>query len=444
MKDREFFAEIPKGTKILVRHPENPYTLLVEEVTKTTVRAKVTNGEKVFFREQATAVRQLMGLPQVPQMVNGKPVGLTTTSMVTWSDGDKFALLSDVKETEAPKRAAPKDTGPTIRQRLQPGSKWKLTSDIQLEVPVQVQKSNEHGYKWMDTEWQPGPTVATGTEFEVIGKSRTYRHGDWDCGIVFDLKIDGKLARGVKLAWFKDCVEQVSEQEAVPVFVLRDKATGLFYENYEYVNYYDRQNGGAPIVYTDKWSKYRKWNRLSDVRSALLGFSGYYDGLPGAENSPDWMGGPKTFNVPQTWEIVKFDKLTKKELEVIEAMDTFNHAWRLRELTVKYGSGVRAAYKDLEKKDKLDEFTAMLVFAVPDAEKDNRRWDGEGLTAEEQAEIKDAVSNFDKADVKLGKGKFDTAIAVKDLSTATMLKLAYSGDLECHLIDLKAMQEVVQ
>ena len=195
------------------------------------------------------------------------------------------------------------------------------------------------------------------------------------------------------------------------------------------------------LEYSEKLSKAKKFNRLSDVRTHALVQSGYYDDLPSAWGDvPDWMCGSKSFDIPDTWEIVKIDKLTKDEMDRVELIDTFKRSWRLRELTVKYGSAVRQVYSDLEKKGKLAEYSAMMYFSVKD--NDKYRYDYE-LTEEEKAGVQEMIDRFDKTDLKAHKTKTGFAIAVKDDGTAAMARLMYTGKLDCGIVNFSTMREVV-
>jgi len=431
----EYHAKVTKGTTIIVKEGWDNFS---QDTVERTVNVKVRQGPFGFYNEEAETVAKFLGIPCPRPYLHGsgQQPYLTTSMVVSYGTYPKikYVKVSDIEKIEPPKKAERKDTGPTLRQRMQPGTKWKLTADAKYII------SCEQSY----TKGVPDTVVhgvaMAGSEIEVISFTTYgpgYVSGNFCCALV-----NGKK----EYFEFKELnhdPEQLSEAEVVPVFCLRDKATGEFFQESEYVSY-DPQTWerSYQLVMTTKWSKYRKWNRLSDVRAALLNFSGYYDNLPGSGNLPDWMGGPKQFDIPDTWEIVKFDKLTKKEVETLEAMDTFKRAWKLRDLTVKYGSAVRSTYSELEKKGKLDEFSAMLVFTVPEDRRDY--WWNEGMTDEEKQEVKDTISTLNKCDVKVGKSTDQYAIAIKDVNTGVMLRLSYSGSLEIHLLDLKTLSEVTQ
>lgn len=456
MAEGDKFYSIPKGTRLLVGRAWGDDNL-EEKVLDRAVRCKLDVVNEIFYYRPAEQIAAYLGMrAQQEQLPRGNRAKFkVTSSLGRYGDypNYKFVDLKFATEVAAPKKPETrKETGPTLRQRMVQGSKWKLTHPVEIQKPVQVrrQTTNTHGPKswYIDTEYQPDYEIPAGEEVEVVSKKMsTSRPGQWLDGLYLDIKWNEKTIRFVQFSQFKN-PEQVGKAEIVPIFCIRDSVTGEFFKETTWD--WDRSKGGRTnqeVVMVDKLTQAKKWNRLSDVRSATLELTGYYYELPGAENLPEWMGHAAEVNykdVPRTWEIVKIDKLTKNVVETIELLDTLDRQWRLRDLTVKYGSGVRTAYSDLEKKGKLGEFSAMLVFSIPQTQRADRRWDDEGMTDAEQAEVKACLDMFDKSDVKRGKGRNEYAIAVKDVTTAMMIKLQYSGELECHLLDLNTLAEVVQ
>lgn len=215
---------------------------------------------------------------------------------------------------------------------------------------------------------------------------------------------------------------------------------------------YDHTTGpnGRPIGWVNLGLEYRPtirgarvFKRLTDARAFLLNASGYYYRLPGVGNLPDWMGGPKKFDIPDTWELHEYEKETKTKIQEIELMDTFKRSWKLRSLTTKYGPGVRTVFSDLEKKNKLDQFSCIVSFTKEDRD-DSYWWDEFTMTPKEEQEISDMISCVDKKDLKLGKGSWQYAFAVKDLATGVQLRLSYSGSLKIELLDLTNLDEAVK
>ena len=231
------------------------------------------------------------------------------------------------------------------------------------------------------------------------------------------------------------------------VFYIYDTALSQYLKkhNYEYVN------NGTYTGWMNKGFEYRPtirgarvFKRLTDARAFLLNGSGYYYRLPGANNLPEWMGGPKKFDVPDTWELHEYDKDKKTKIQDIELMDTFKRSWKLRSLTTKYGPGVRTVFSELEKKNKLADFTCIVSF-TDESGLESSWWDaGFIISDQEKAEIASMIACCDKKDIKLGKNDWQYAFAVKDFSTGVQLRLSYSGKLKIELIDLTNLDDAVK
>lgn len=449
----QIWAVIPRGIEILVDSNGMGKPLNKVIVAKN-IRVKLNRGGLVM-RHHVDQVTEYLGAPPIED--TGSYCVSFGDKIGSWgSYGDyKVVDMNLVKIVDAPKKAERKDTGPTISQLMQVGSKWKLTQDVDhYKARGTQQTAARSGYTWTEYEHVKDGTLPSGTLLTVVTKAESkqtsysaplwpntssyemfVRFRDDATGTIYDIKVAG----------LKECVEQIGEAEAQPVFVIQDSLTGHYYRTPEYGPDAEGVWRHGDLQMGEKFTQAKKWKRLSDVRSALLNMTGYYDGLPTDGSLPDWLGGPATIeykDVPRTWTITKVDKISKKTLETIELFDTLDRAWRLRDLTVKYGSGVRSLYSELEKKNKLGEFSGMLVFTV--AENKRNKWWHEGMTTEERAEITEALRAFDSKDIKKGKGASDYAIAVKDVDAAVMIKLQYSGELKCHLVDLTTLLEVVK
>jgi hypothetical protein len=350
---------------------------------------------------------------------------------VSWADG-KYVHESVVTKAEEPVRKAPdpekaaQPKAPTLRMRMVKGTKWKLTKDAKLVKSGGYKKAEDDG------------VIPAGTEIEILDKFQTYGPS-WMDGLWVPIKYPGEKSRLVQFSELNKDPEQVGEAEVIPVFYIWDTAEKKYYSGYDY-DYNNR--GNQTITYTDKLSKAKSFKMLNLVRTHALIQTGYYDDLPEAWGSvPDWMQGRKLFDVPDTWEIVKIDKLTKKEIARIELVDTFKRTWKLRALTIKFGSAVRAVYSALEKKGELDKFSAMLSFSTG-RDRDGYFYDDE-IPEDEKDAIRELLKQFDKGDIKIHKSATGFAVGAKDAMTAMMVKLAYTGSLECALIDFKTMDEVV-
>ncbi|HET8688431.1 MAG TPA: hypothetical protein VFM18_17610 [Methanosarcina sp.] len=417
------YIKIPKGTKVLDYAGGEK-----EIITKRDSVAKVDYVRTDNF--------QWVGRTRVSQ-----------PSTVHWGTY-KHTELANVIAVEAPaprKKPAESKKKIQLRTRMVKGSKWRLTQEAQVMKAVPVSRSGARGHTWIDHELAPDYKLPVGTEITITGKSTTYGPA-WTSGIWFPVLVnDSKKPIQIEYKELNKQPEQVGEAEIIPMFVIRDTKTGMYYTGYEY-SYYDWRTestkGSNSIGYSDKLTKAKKFRRLADARVHALIQSGYYDNLPESWGSvPEWMCGRKLFNVPDTWEIVKMDKVTKSEVERIELVDTYKRSWRLRELTVKFSSAVRKVYSDLEKKNKLDEWSAIMMFK-------KKNTNGYGYWADELdpddiAEINELLGRFGN-DVKVQKGTAGFAVAIKDAMTATLVRLAYQGNLECAIIDFTEMKEVVK
>ena len=438
---REFWGVIPKGTELLsgTFYGRNAKTTI--EKTTRAIRAKFRTGITIY-ETAAPMVQQFLS-----DAVYDKESCSFGDRLATWGDGYDLKLVDTAKiqEVEAPKKAERKETGPTMTQLLQPGSKWKLTEPAPLDIGKRVQQTNERNYKWIEVQYVPNGELPVDTEFTVVTKPAAA--DSWRTkgrtGMYVDVDVMGKPYT-LKVTDLKNA-EPLQEAEAQPVFVIQDSVTGLFYKAPEYCMNDKGVWCHTKYAMVERFPSARKWKRLSDVRTSLLDITGYYDGLPDSGNLPDWMGGKaqiKYKDIPRTWRIAKVNKLTKTVMDTVELVDTLDRSWRLRDLTVKYGSGVRSTYSSLEKKDQIKEFSGMLIFTVDKSQR--QKWWDSGMTDEQKAEIDEALQVLDKKDIKRGKGTSDYAIAVKDIDTAVMIKLQYSGKLNCHLVDLQSLQEVVK
>ena len=368
-------------------------------------------------------------------------------NIVMWSRGTKYCLESDVElDVSAPVRKTSTPATPkiTLRQRMVKGSKWKLTAPATVIKPGNpVTETNQKGNSWTTYSPVPNYDIPIGTEFEVTGKASTSIRfvSPGYClfsGVWIPIKVAG--AKTEILVEFKELnknPDPVGVAVVEYMFVIQDKVSKKYYAGSDYQGYRQGTIAGS----TDKLTKAKKFKRLADVRVHALIQSGYYDNLPESWGSvPEWMCGSKQFNIPKTWEIVKLNKITKEEIDRIELIDTFDRSWKLRTLTVKFNSAVRAVYSDLEKKGKLSEYSAMMMFGHERSKISH--WIEE-LSEQEKDGINKVLTRF-AGDAKICKTNTGFAVAVKDAMTTTMILLAYTGNLECVMIDFTTMEEIMQ
>jgi hypothetical protein len=409
--------------------------------------------------------------------------------LVSWSKGDKTTQAKYVQLAEKPE-ARKKQPKVNLRQQMVPNSRWRITSDVDImygapnpayhaavkawdaanprptvvhnnstsptanQVWHQAYLANKENLSNTLGEYIPTlyKSLKAGQEFVVTDKFNTYfmPHG-WNgerYTNVAPVLFDGETTKvGLEYSHIKDHIEMVS-CPTVDVWVLRYKPTGMYYQTSGYHAHGRTEFGVDQQEMVDTFMKGKKWDNLGRAKTSILMMTGYYDNLPGADESiPEWSGGGKSFDMTIDWELVKFDKLARKELGPVDDFhDWFNNSWRLRELTVRFGSSVRTTYKALEKSKLLDSQKGMAVFTVTDEDKLDLSWgERSALTDTDLAEINSAIASIGakKGSYKQAKDHKSVAVSFESSGAALMFKLAYRGDLQVSVIDLESMKEAV-
>lgn len=319
--------------------------------------------------------------------------------------------------------------------------------------------------------------VKAGDVFEVMGKFETYlRFGNEHIsGLYARIRFDGDSKdRIYPYSELKDIIEAESIP-TVDIYVLRDCNTGQFMKSFPYGNSkyeFDKDENGKDLrhpvhghklgghyvfkgminqpVMVEKFMSAKHYDNLGKLKTSILNITGYYEGLNtdvadanrGYDTSYE-----KQMDLPESWEVVKFDKLARKEVDIIDIQAWYKRAYELRELTLQFGSSVRQVYKDLEKRNELDQQKGMIVFSVPDSQKEEGIDWGE-KTALTPAQIKSVDDLIDqlglkKGDYRRGKDGYTQAISFKDKSTAMLSKLSYNGTLKVSVLDLETLKEAV-
>lgn len=413
---------------------------------------------------------------------------------------ESVATLSD-KTKVVVKAAKP----PTLRQQMVKDSKWKVLKDIEIigtitnpDYTAEVQRvKNEsvtrypypapitvthHGHTYQQAA--PDPERDNRSKFyedgidkitvdhridktqsrlfkdevlTVTGKFSTYHKpgNDWSFKLpdgMAEMWVPVKLVRNgeTKEGWVPfGALNGNVEAESIPtvdIYVIRDTSTGKFYSGTEYLSGMTSTGPRYVNAYVNEFMKAKQFDNVGRAKTSILSMTGYYEGLPGSENVPEWVEygrGGKKEDFPSTWELVKFDKLGRKELDVIDLQSWFEKTWELRGLTMKFGSAVRGLYKDIETKGKLDAYKGMLVFY----KKDHDAWYGDksAFSDTELAEIDAAVAHAGlKKGEFLKKKAFDTvAVSFANAGKAMMFKLSYNGTIPAEVINLETMKEEV-
>lgn len=329
---------------------------------------------------------------------------------------------------------------PSLRTLVQHGTEWKLTED----VPIYAVKK---GVRYAEgiADWDIVTTIKAGETIQITSKKMTTwgtqaGHGTLSFkGLWLQAK---RLTDGqewtIQFSDFNKNPVLLSEQKVIPFYVLRDKDTGLFYEDHTYD--WTKRAYNPDLVMTDKPSKARKFKRLADSRSHMLIKSGYYEGLPDTDAMPEWMRNNLDSTVvwPENFEIVEIDKVTKSEINTWETKAYLEQMWRLRALTLAFGSSVRAMYKKLEEKNQLGEYPVMVVWRHDGT----NYWDYE-MADTELAAIKETHKLMPKGQSILIKNGANACLACINEGTAWAATQFYTGKLIPHVISLSTLLECV-
>ena len=419
------------------------------------------------------------------------------SKVVSWNNNNRRAFADVVTKTE-PKDTPTKERKLSKRQQMVNKSCWTFTEDFDLKTYHRNPDYDDAYRGFIRANPQPSPWVnIQGLSYHVrsLGTSEVRKYNEavndynvkvrdfyenvlnkipehiekltrsFKAGDTFT--INGKLMSWNTLNYkFADndtqiiradvngddvylpynSVVGIIEPVAIPtvyVYALRDKTTGKFYKPGGYMNQFKPQ-------WVDVYNKGKLFDNLGRAKTHVLTATGYYNGLnDDGASLPEWMDhGGTGLEINENIDLVKFDKLARKEVEVVaEFIEWYKRAWELRELTVKYGSSVRTVYKELEKKDMLDKQKIVLVFTA--SEDDIEEYCNEGESAIREDDRKWFEESVEAAGLKKGTYKKaidhkSFAISFADKSKALMFKLSYGGGLKSTIIDINEMKEVVE
>lgn len=427
------------------------------------------------------------------------------------------------KAAPAPKaqKPAPVASGTKVeRNSMVPGSKWVFHKavDIKLWVPKLGRERSNDAADYEQTVVQHLPV---GTKFSVIAKftasgavacvantDKTITDG-WMARVVFDdpsiihdgarysfqrslNKQLGLETFGIHPEWsgteivykinghelpFAQIADAITA-ESIPetlIYVLRDTATGELFGGWKDEKYTENWSNGDGTFRTyngkrsdvgnakmvTKLSSAKKYATSSACKASIREFTGYNTGLEeGADGGAYYiMGGKKAMDLPATWEMVEFDKVTGTEKRVIDVQNWLVSLNRLRVLTTTHGSAARAAYKKAEASK--DDYPVIIVFqnrsigSLKDYEGKIVNWD-EKARFEDYRDGHRARVAIEQAAKKITgkKLKADSpsavAFACQSLSDALFAKMAFDYEGRDHnavavtLLDFNTLEEIVE
>lgn len=394
--------------------------------------------------------------------------GTTDFTLVEWST--KRALMAHVKPVPAP---AKKQRVVTQKQKMVKGSRWRIIADADLTAL----RDNPRYMLAVDAFWKQHPNpqrshlkpgngtftdlqtylnhhgiaqyeeyvyarVKKDQEFKVTGKMRTSYP---DNGHLVPLRFDGDTTdRNLTYNSIKDLVEEL-KVPVVRVFVLRNRDTQEVFSEWS-VRWPSQETDNRPVMTTD-WRKMRKFDDMGKLKQFVLEMSGYYVGMSVSEGRDYWQepSQSKVMDLPGNWEAVAYDKMAKTEIEPLNIQQWYAQAWRLRALTISFGSPVRALYKTLENKGELSKYRGMLVIRMPQEEYRGEQHYTDEATPEDLAAIDDLIDSLGlkRGQFRKTKDRFGAAVTFESPAQALLAKLKYQGNMRLNVINLDKMQEEI-
>lgn len=222
-------------------------------------------------------------------------------------------------------------------------------------------------------------------------------------------------------------------------YYLRDQTTGHWVKTLLPYHLPDET-----LELVEKRSQAKAFKREDDVRLSALVAAGYYEGMPESNSMPYWFRSSRqvmNFQLPASLELIALDVATKNETVVSlqDIRDKMTTAWRLRELTVRFGSSVREAYKKMESKDQLGGYPFLVTFFPEDV----HDYYGDPLTEQDVAEVKSLHKSLKKGETLYFKTPSNACIAFKSEAAASLFTAFYQGKLHTKTINLETLLEVV-
>jgi hypothetical protein len=406
-----------------------------------------------------------------------------TLCIVSWGDG---GVLVDSAAKVDPPEAKVKPL--TKMQQMVEKSVWRVTKTIDIRVPINNERyTNESGRLWgvireSGMPWQdqqayhneemrksglpavvelPYLRLEEGTEIVVAGKRTqylyygdSYAHRYEGNSFVYPFKFPETGATWIGQIKHKammipyDLIAEHIEAVHVPqvrVWVMRDRETGHFFKEAD-----PRWKGETRfknVVMVDTYKEARKYKDLGLLKTSIMDWTGYHAGMPENVNDrrPDWMqygATDKIADLPPTFEAVCYDKHTKEVLPefTTDLQDWNKRLWKLRDLTIKYGSIVRKLYNDIDKKGEVENFSYILALRTP--YDDNYCYTREFEPGEIEA-FEDVIarSELKRKEMRRGRNDHSMAVAVRDANMAFQMRMFYGGPLRMAVLNMRTLEE---
>jgi len=298
--------------------------------------------------------------------------------------------------------------------------------------------------------------IKAGTEIEIVGKltaSGDYNYGGkkQSNGLVVPANVipgTGRIEHFSKdkLVYVRaevtlpyKQIENFVEATDIPevlTYIIRDTKTGAYFGGWETEDNGRYNRSTDTPKYSTTISGAKKYTNVSAVKASIRDMTGYNSGIENNENEEAYYvfaGGEKKIDLPEGWEIAVVNKATREiKGDPIDLQNWYKGLMRLRDLTVKYGSAVRAVFKKAESKGA----EAILVLKTEDAFED-----GDNADAKERFRALEK-SFAGKMFTHTGKASVAYAGSLDDAMLGKMMFRPKEGETAT-LLDFNTLEEIV-
>ncbi len=405
-------------------------------------------------------------VPLRNQMVVGSKWRITKeVKILVWVENPAFSVLiqDHYRDRNGPKQAALLkmiENGEKVVQRhvatIPAGAEFTVVGKIKPSDSTYEVKKHQTNGLMVPVDIENITLLGSGID-KVFGRHQLARHG-----MVGSAGSREYVVVGYDLPYNQigDFCEPLEIPETL-VYVLRDKATGLFFGGWKFsIDAYGQNRSTEEPKMVEKFSSAKKYATAAAVKASIRDFTGYNSGLD--ETPEQWLDGPayylagggKKMDLPDTWEMVSFDKPTATEKQTFDVVNAHKDAMRLRILTKNLGSAVRGVYKKAEGKG----MQAIVVFQCRSRGSYNDHKTGARKNWDEASRFDDAdddgvgvlaaikeATNYMEGTTFRERSPSTIAIAGSLVACiAARLAIDDSLDLNVKVLDFNTLEEIVE
>jgi hypothetical protein len=330
----------------------------------------------------------------------------------------------------------------SLRQQLTIGSIWKFTERTELKnikINPEIVASWQASIK-PDVSDASNRALTVQEIIAIADKNQLFTVVAKHKTSTFENKLISSICLNQQtIEVMTDCLRNKIEKVSSP--------EDLFYCIYDPVSdqYFKKTSHNClNYVLTPRVSSARKYAKLSQVKAAILSFTGYHEGMPTEFGVPDWLSGPKLFDLPESWQVLRLEDQSLDVTETVDIQAWYRQTWRLREIAKKYGASVKKIFDLIENDDSSIKFTGLLVFQ---RSREMYSWnDSIALNPKDKKDIDNAMdsASLDKEDYIRTIDKKSVVYAFKQPQMALIVKMAYIGKFKVVALDLNMLKEVVK